>query len=621
MKSRTSCFNTGIAKNLLRRFWPLWLGYFLILLLVPLVLYSRLRSFDPVNDLNPGLDWVLGNACEPILFLSLVMGVLTAMAMFGFLYSTRTCGLLNSLPVTRTSLFLTACLTGALSLFAADALACGVTALLCLSGYLSIGTVWSFFAVLVFSKAFFYGFAVFCAMLTGSLVILPCVYFLLNFAAIAAELCARDILSKVIFGLQASDLHLVFLSPFVFLVQRIRTVYTYWPSQVQIQGLGFAFVYALVGIALMLLAWRLFMKRQMERSGDTVAIKSLRPVFQYCMCFGSAIVLADVIYSLADPKIGGKNATLVLLALLLCGAFLGYFAARMLIEKSFRVFRTGWKGYIISALIIVLLLGACEFDVFKVEKHVPEAEQVELVLFNGVELREKENIEQVLAYQRDLISHKDKHETRNGPGDEYFVENEESIFISRNCEITYIMKNGTRLSRTYFVRGDSNDILDENSDLRHLEDLENTQEALEYRCTLRYPLTAENIISASFEFLRMDEEGDLYYSGDSLQLTAEELMDFWENGVLPDLAEGHIARRTVCDYDRGWSYVNAQLYLCLVEDREAYMRSGGNIYAQQWINVQIATDSVHCLDWIEARTGVRPSSAESSYANDVYGVG
>ena len=156
MKSKTSCFNSGIAKNLLRRFWPLWIGYLLILLLIPLALYSRLQSFDPGTDLSPALDLTLGNTFQPIVLLSFLISILSAMAVFSFLYNTRSCGLMNSLPVTRTSLFFTSLLTGALSLLAADVLACGVTALLCLSGFLKVGSVLVLFAVLVFSKTFLY---------------------------------------------------------------------------------------------------------------------------------------------------------------------------------------------------------------------------------------------------------------------------------------------------------------------------------------------------------------------------------------------------------------------------------------------------------------------------------
>ena len=621
MRSKTSCFNTGIAKNLLRRSWPIFIVYLLVLLLVPFVLFSSLQHFDPVNDLSPGLDMMLGRSLEPMLLLALLTGVVTAMAMFGFLYSSRSCGLLNCLPVDRSCLFFTAFLTGGLALLAADLLGCGVTALLCLSGYLSFGNVLRFFAAQVLSKTFFYGFAVFCAMLTGNMLVLPGVYLVLNFTAIIAELSTRDVLSKVIYGMTSSDTRLSFLSPLIPMFRDLDVRYIDWPKQARIFGIETTALYALAGLVFVLLAWRLFRSRRMETAGDTVAIRALKPTFKYCMCFGSAVVFASLLYALLDPQIAGKSAALFLLLLLLAGAFLGYFAACMMIEKSFRVFRGQWKGFFLSAALIVLLLGACEFDLFGVEKRVPKPDEVRLVVLNGVELKENESLSRVVDYQESLIAHKDKQESAGGPWGEYMTVNEAGTAMSRIAEIRYILKNGKTVNRIYHVRGSDADFSDPGSDLRQLEELLNCQEALEFRCTLAYPITANTVVHASLTVDQTDRTEEAYYGGNVFPLTAEELADFWNNGVLPDLAEGHIARRTVCEYERGWSYTDAQVYLCLVEDRDAFQREGGLVNQQQWMNVQIATDSVHCLDWIEKHTGIRPSAADSFYADEGYGLG
>ena len=621
MRSKTSCFNMGIAKNLLRRSWPIFVGYLLVLLLVPFVLFSSLQHFDPVNDLSPELDMMLGRSLEPLLFVALLTGVVTAMAMFGFLYSSRSCGLLNCLPVNRSCLFFTAFLTGGLALLAADLLGCGVTALLCLSGYLSFGNVLRFFAAQVLSKTFFYGFAVFCAMLTGNMLVLPGVYMVLNFTAIVAELATRDVLSKVIYGMTGSNTRSSFLSPFILMFRDLDVRYINWPQQAQIFGIGTTALYALAGAAFVFLAWRLFQSRKMETAGDTVSIRALKPAFKYCMCFGSAVVFASLLYSLFDPHISGKSAAMFLLLLLLVGAFLGYFAACMMIEKSFRVFRGQWKGFFLSAALIVLLLGACEFDLFGVEKRVPEPGEVRLAVLNGVELKESENLSRVVDFHESLIAHKDKHDSLGGPVGEYMTVSDTGTVISRNAEITYILKNGKTVNRIYHIRGNDTDIADPNSDLRQLEELFNCQEALEFRCELEYPLTKDNIESASIDILRIDDKNQAYYYGDSIPLSAEEFIDFWNKGVLPDLAEGHIARHTVCDFERNWSYTDTQIYLCLVADKEAFQRSGGMGYQQQWVNVQIATDSVHCLDWIEEHTGIRPRAADVPYVGHNYGVG
>ena len=46
MKSRTSCFNGGVCRSLLRRFWPLWAGYFVLLLFLLPVQLSTSSTWE-----------------------------------------------------------------------------------------------------------------------------------------------------------------------------------------------------------------------------------------------------------------------------------------------------------------------------------------------------------------------------------------------------------------------------------------------------------------------------------------------------------------------------------------------------------------------------------------------
>ena len=400
MKSRTSFFNRGFARDLWRRTWPLWAGYLLILLL-----------FGPMNMLNqlqyPAYNYVSGKANfnyslasggELLLWLSLGMGCLAVMAVFSFLYNSRGCGMVNSFPMSRTETFWTCYLTGLLPLLAADLLTAGLTALFCPGGYLDGSTVLALLGVAVFSNVFFYSFASFCAMLTGSLLVLPLAYALLNFAAVVAEVTVQEVLSYVVYGLGSfTTVQLGFLSPLVGMLKRYRVGYVNWPTEIAIEGLGALALYALAGFAFALLAWALYRRRQMETSGDSVAIPALKPIFQVCMCFGAAFVFAEVIYSLPNIVWRGRQAALVVLGLLLVGAFLGWFAARMIIEKSLHVFRGHWGGFLICAAMLIVLVGACEFDLFGYERRVPDANEVESVKLYGDTLREPENIAAAVA--------------------------------------------------------------------------------------------------------------------------------------------------------------------------------------------------------------------------------
>ena len=108
MKSKTSLFNKGVSLNLLKRYWPLWAGYFVLLLLAtPVVLSGRVDRLAPGEMLN----YTLLNTGVDVVYISMAVGVLSAMAMFNYLYSTKSCGMMNMLPIRRETMFITAFLT------------------------------------------------------------------------------------------------------------------------------------------------------------------------------------------------------------------------------------------------------------------------------------------------------------------------------------------------------------------------------------------------------------------------------------------------------------------------------------------------------------------------------
>ena len=71
MKSKTSFFNRGIAKNLLHRCWPLWAAYLiLLLLLLPLMLRQQVQNAYGYVGLIPVLDDLTAGMGEEMMILS-----------------------------------------------------------------------------------------------------------------------------------------------------------------------------------------------------------------------------------------------------------------------------------------------------------------------------------------------------------------------------------------------------------------------------------------------------------------------------------------------------------------------------------------------------------------------
>ncbi len=587
MKSRTSSFNRGLSRDLLRRSWPLWAGYALLLLfLLPVSLaQSAQYSHEVLSDRLQRMTLECGQAS---VFLSFAMGLLAAMIAFGYLFNTRSCGLVNSLPIRRETAFSTAWLTGLAPMLAADLL----TALLTAALYLGRGLLWkdllTWLLMAACGNLAFYGIAVFCAMLTGSLLMLPVIYLLVNLGGWAAENCLRALLRAVIYGINTREgTWFLWLSPPMQLAEGIsvnRVNETSW----QVGGLGWLPVYALLGLALSLLSLRLYRRRQMECATDTVAFPVLKPIFRYCMALGGALVFASAVYSLLlGGSLSGRSAALLILAMLLVGAGLGWYISEMLIRKTVRVFPGKWKGLALVCLLLCLATAAAELDLTGFERRVPQAEEVETLTVNAglnFTLQDPENIRRAVELHRDLTEHKTQHEPQiRGYG--------------RWLILRYCMKDGSSMSRAYFLNCYE---VEDPTDLDHWEELLNCPELLMQRDRLTMPVNEKTVYAAQLSYNWVDPAGRQVYDG--LNLSPEEALDFYFHAVLPDRERNSLGRIWLRDdgahLDQA-SNVSFTMELSRNED-------GMERYED--LNVEICMDSQACLDWIREHTDIPVAS-------------
>lgn len=604
MKSKTSFFNRGVAKNLLQRCWPLWTAYFAFLLLIlPLTLRQQVLNNTGYVGLIPVLDDGVAGMGEESMVISFGISILAAMAMFGYLYQPRSCGMMNTLPITRTTMFFTAWLTGILPLLLADVLAAALCLPFVAGGKLSLWVLGTLLAVMLLSKLCFYGFASLCAMLTGSLLILPLVYAVLNFTAYVAELATRFVLSKLLFGLDPGHTMLSWLSPLVYILQNYVFYTTGSTEEIVIRGLGTVCVYGGVGILLTILAWRLYLRRQMESATDTVAIPVLKPVFKYCMAFGCGILLAAFVHdAMLGNQYQGLAAALITVLAVLVGSLIGYFAAEMLIRKTVRVFRGTWRGWLIFAAIAMLIIGLCEADVVGWEKRRPQAEDIQAVTLNGTEYSEPESIRKILELQRGIVQHKAQHETP--------FDTRSGNIVSCTLDLRYVLDNGRTESREYNVWGTEENLSDESSDMAKLQTVLNLPEALRVRSVSKVQVIPENVIGFGAEYEGgEDSEGE--YSHRSVYFTEEEAVDFYENALLADLAENKIGRRFLSDAAAPRS-TNVSVHLELT-DGAAYARGYLRTEDTSWYYLTIYEDNTHCLEWLRAHSDVEIRVVEDMY--------
>ena len=582
MKSKTSLFDPGLFRHLLRRFWPLFLGYFVLLvLLLPVSLPGVTDPYVP-DGFNLGFVYEVLGRCSASVVLSFGAGVCFAGAMFHFLFQSRSCGMIHSLPLRRETIFTTAWLAGLLPMLLADLLVMLITWLLNLEGGVRVFealAAWLWATVL--ANLFYYHFAILCAQLTGNLVILPLVYVVLNFTAFAVTNCADELLCTLLYGVAFRGGYLAWASPLVMMLSRP------FPSAVTTNGelSGYAMngldtlgVYALVSLLFLALALWLYRRRHLESASHVVAVPVLKPVFKYCMCFGTALVFATMLLVILElDHLYAWGGALVLLLLLLIGAFLGYFVAEMLLRKSLRVFRGAWRGFLVSAAVLCLLLAVVKTDVFSVQRRVPAPDEISAVSIAGTYFTEPEDIAAAAAFHRHLIE--------RGPE----IRNDGQYRAHQDVFINYRLADGRVLRRSYEVYEDEDALVKE-----YLA-LVNHPKAILNRLNIGETETVW--IGNRPQELQMQISGGEVRSDSArsplLELTASEAKELYEQGVLPDARAGRIdLRRSIVYFDfRGGDVI---LALTETPGNRKYEDFGRTIY------LRICPESENTLRWLEA---------------------
>ena len=534
----------------IRRFWPVWAAYLLIwLFLGPISMVSDVNGSTGFTTLIAS-DF-LRRALMPGIWLAFAFGIISAMAVFSYLYSSRSANAEASLPIRRTAQFFAHYLAGLFWLTAANLIVFLLAALPCIAfGPVCLGAAAQWLAIVTLMDFIFYTFAAFCAMLTGNILALPAVYAIFNFVCPAVEVLAKELCRNMIFGLDIGGVATKILSP-ALMLSTSTNIYSNFPDAPGVAEVGttpayglvyngwsYLFLYAGLSAAFLFLAALLYKRRRMETAGDIVSIDFLKPIFKYCMAFGCALVGAVALGNLLSVS-DSVPATLILM---LFWGFVGYFGSEMLIQKTFRVF-SAWQGYAAVSAVVILFITVCATDAFGVAGRVPAADKVQSVCISTVgeyvELDEQASIEAVQALHRRLINR----EGEAAPG-------LSAIYSYYRISISYELKSGFQFSRSYIYLLSDDALSDKDSIGSAVDGIINCTEAIAERKSSAIPVVQDNIESA-YLYLATDDIG-------YINLTPEQAEYIYQNGVLKDMSAG--------DIGRVWLWQGAQYNKEILED-------------------------------------------------------
>ena len=460
MRSVTSYFNRELLRGALQRTWPLWAAYTLIwLLLLPVTLFIRLSDRHIVYS-RPTLSYELLSTGLPSgAMMAAVFGIFFAMAMFAYLTNSRATNGMHAMPIRREGLFLTHYLAGlfcqVVTLLVSFALAALVTAAFGVFDGYAVGMGLLLCVLLVL---FFYSFGVLCMVCVGQILAGAVFYGILNFLFVGMEALLRSFAGNFLYGYdgRSSAFSTAPLSPPVEIASSLSVSYVYDgidPIGVRVFHLGTFAAYAAAGLVLAALALLLYRKRRSEMTGNTVAIGWLRPVFKYgvalCSAFSLGQLLSYFVFELTDSTYTA-GALIGTIACMIFAGLIGYYAAEMLLKKSFRVFKTSWKGALATSAVLILIGLSFPLDLTGYQSRVPEQSDIVSATVNlyGGNVSGSFNLsgQESIALLRDAHCAVITDKARQTEYNRRYVPFDGDTCMLR---ITYELADGTELFRSY----------------------------------------------------------------------------------------------------------------------------------------------------------------------------
>ena len=480
MQSKKSCFNRAAFTKNLTRFAPVLALYTLLLLLL------LLMNWKQAGDIYPEY-YFLYQSYEIFAWtavLNLGYACLMAQLLFGDLYNTRMCNALHALPLRRETWFLTNVASGLLYSLIPTAIASAVL-LPMLTSTIFVGAwkiaLW-YFLVANIEYICLFGIAVFCAMVVGSRFTMVAGYGLINFGSGILYWLVNTVYTPMLYGMVTPSELAGKLMPIQYMMginvevedsarralfDEVGRLIPGAQSGYTITGLDSLGMLALVGIVFALLGLILYHFRNLECAGDAVCSRKLVPLFQVL----SAMFVAVAAEFAANEFMGyGNSLDWLKFLFLFSGLIVGWFAGKMLVERSARVFRPkNWVGLGILAAVLAVSMGLTKLDVLGLEERMPDIGDIASVKLNSYKMEDRSDIETVLKFHNLALNdrvNQDGAYVLEDNGE--YVRMEDSSYrywregdplpqqrIADTCNLTYTLKNGKTVRRIYNVWADS----------------------------------------------------------------------------------------------------------------------------------------------------------------------
>lgn len=438
MKLRTSFFNFRVLRKNLSRFAPLWILYAV----------GEVLGLMTLPTAGPSAARDLICLMGPVSVFHMCYAFLVAACLFGDLFDSRMCNGLHAMPLRREGWLITNLVSGLVFALIPAIVGGGVAAVI-MGKYGWIALVWQGVSLLQF--VFFFGVAVFSAMCAGKRLAMAAIYLLINFLSMLIYWIVNQLYIPLLPGVVLPSDWFQLLCPVVTICSHVYIdydwVYHNNSDALVINGFlsnewSYLWICAGVGVAFLVLAWLLYRKRHLETAGDFISYRPMRYAFlvTYTLFVGMLLYGFFELFGLANDYI-----------FLAVGIVIGYFTGWMLLERTVKVW-TGkvLLGFAVFAALLAGSLGLTALDPMGVVTYVPKAEEVKSVCLyplqdryayesgNGWHISDPTELARVQALHQQML------ETQEQTGGDVTP-----------VELSYELKNGRRVHRSYRVSADS----------------------------------------------------------------------------------------------------------------------------------------------------------------------
>ena len=465
MTFKISFFKKALILSDFKRYW--WVSALYTLVLMATIPFSHIMKTIEMDSRNTlwiqeTIDRTLNLSQDNFqAILICIVPVLLATLIFRYLQVDKSSVMMHSLPIKRSSHYVSHCFSGLVLLLIPAVLNCLILILLnyltVLESFYTLPKIFIWLGLNIFFNVLFYSIAVLVGMFTGSSVAQIVFTYIVQILPVGIYVLVQFSLAQLLYGF-ADATNSLFIEdnhPLFWLLNgtSLRDLHT----------VGYFMTYIIAAVMFLVLGWFVYKYRKLETAGDIIAFPVLYPVFKYGLTF--CLMLVGGAYFC-----GFSRQTFLLLMIgYILGSVLGYFVAEILIHKSFKVLHF-YKGYLCYSAVILILFGGISLDVFGFVNRVPNPEEVNKVYFgysfaewtyfekeknpeylesrygkgyfanNQPPLLEsKENIDKITELQRHLIKERNKEE-------------------GQSRYIIYTLKNGGYIIRQYSINEtDQND--------------------------------------------------------------------------------------------------------------------------------------------------------------------